>query len=40
MTMDDIVQGTTLRTEPASRGSTDGDPIQKIGIVGAGQMTE
>src|SRR5215510_263010 len=38
MTMDDIVPGTTLRADPASRGDSDGDPIQKVGIVGAGQM--
>jgi 3-hydroxybutyryl-CoA dehydrogenase len=38
MTMDDIVQGTALRADPASRGDSDGDPIHKIGIVGAGQM--
>jgi 3-hydroxybutyryl-CoA dehydrogenase len=38
MTMDDIVQGTGLRADPASRGDSDGDPINRIGIVGAGQM--
>jgi 3-hydroxybutyryl-CoA dehydrogenase len=38
MTMDDIVQGTGLRVDPASRGDSDGDPINQIGIVGAGQM--
>jgi 3-hydroxybutyryl-CoA dehydrogenase len=38
MTMDDIVPGSTLRADPASRGDSDGDPIHKIGIVGAGQM--
>jgi 3-hydroxybutyryl-CoA dehydrogenase len=38
MTMDDIVQGTALRADPASRGDSDGDPIHKIGIIGAGQM--
>jgi 3-hydroxybutyryl-CoA dehydrogenase len=38
MTMDDIVQGAALRADPASRGDSDGDPIHKIGIVGAGQM--
>src|SRR4029453_16743678 len=38
MTMDDIVPGTTLRADPASRGDSDGDPIHKIGIIGAGQM--
>jgi 3-hydroxybutyryl-CoA dehydrogenase len=38
MTMDDIVQGTGLRADPASRGDSDGDPISRIGIVGAGQM--
>ncbi len=36
--MDDIVQGTGLRADPASRGDSDGDPISRIGIVGAGQM--
>ena len=36
--MDDIVPGTTLRADPASRGDSDGDPIHKIGIIGAGQM--
>jgi 3-hydroxybutyryl-CoA dehydrogenase len=36
--MDDIVQGTGLRADPASRGDSDGDPINRIGIVGAGQM--
>ncbi|MET0348033.1 MAG: 3-hydroxybutyryl-CoA dehydrogenase [Methyloceanibacter sp.] len=38
MTMDDIVPGSTLRADPASRGDSDGDPIHKIGIIGAGQM--
>ena len=36
--MDDIVQGRALRADPASRGDSDGDPIHKIGIIGAGQM--
>ena len=36
--MDDIVQGAALRADPASQGDSDGDPIHKIGIVGAGQM--
>ena len=36
--MDDIVPGSTLRADPASRGDSDGDPIHKIGIIGAGQM--
>ncbi len=36
--MDDIVQGTALRADPASRGDSDGDPIHNVGIVGAGQM--
>jgi 3-hydroxybutyryl-CoA dehydrogenase len=36
--MDDIVPGSTLRADPASQGDSDGDPIHKIGIVGAGQM--
>jgi 3-hydroxybutyryl-CoA dehydrogenase len=38
MTMDDIVPGSTLRADPGSRGDSDGDPIHKIGIIGAGQM--
>src|SRR5215510_8835688 len=38
MTMDDIVPGTTLRTDPASRGDSAGDPIHKLGIIGARQM--
>jgi 3-hydroxybutyryl-CoA dehydrogenase len=38
MTMDDIVPSSTLRADPASRGDSDGDPIHKIGIIGAGQM--
>jgi 3-hydroxybutyryl-CoA dehydrogenase len=38
MTMDDIVRGAALRADPASQGDSDGDPIHKIGIVGAGQM--
>ena len=36
--MDDIVQGAALRADPASQGDSDGDPIHKIGIIGAGQM--
>ena len=36
--MDDIAPGSTLRADPASRGDSDGDPIHKIGIIGAGQM--
>ncbi|MGD9503186.1 MAG: 3-hydroxybutyryl-CoA dehydrogenase [Methyloceanibacter sp.] len=36
--MDDIVQGSALRADPAARGDSDGDPIHKIGIIGAGQM--
>ena len=36
--MDDIVRGAALRADPASQGDSDGDPIHKIGIVGAGQM--
>jgi 3-hydroxybutyryl-CoA dehydrogenase len=38
MTMDDIVQGAGLRADPSARGDSDGDPIHKIGIIGAGQM--
>jgi len=36
--MDDIVQGVALRADPSSQGDSDGDPIRKIGIIGAGQM--
>ena len=36
--MDDIVQGAALRADPSAQGDSDGDPIQKVGIVGAGQM--
>jgi len=36
--MDDIVQGSALRADPASRGDSDVGPINKVGIVGAGQM--
>jgi len=36
--MDDIAQGSALRADPASRGDSDGDSINKVGIVGAGQM--
>src|SRR5215510_10657636 len=38
MTLDDIVPGTALSADPASRGDSHGDPIHKIGIIGAGQM--
>jgi 3-hydroxybutyryl-CoA dehydrogenase len=38
MVMDDIVQGAALRADPSAQGDSDGDPIQKVGIVGAGQM--
>jgi 3-hydroxybutyryl-CoA dehydrogenase len=38
MTMDDIVQGAALRIDPSAQGDSDGDPIHKIGIIGAGQM--
>jgi 3-hydroxybutyryl-CoA dehydrogenase len=38
MTMDDIVQGSSLRANPAAKGEKDMVPISKIGIIGAGQM--
>jgi 3-hydroxybutyryl-CoA dehydrogenase len=38
MTMDDIVQGSGLRADPSAQGDLDMKPINKIGIVGAGQM--
>jgi 3-hydroxybutyryl-CoA dehydrogenase len=38
MTMDDIVQGASLRAEEAAQGDFDMNPISKVGIVGAGQM--
>jgi 3-hydroxybutyryl-CoA dehydrogenase len=38
MTMDDIVQGAGLRAEQAAQGDRDMAPINKIGIIGAGQM--
>ena len=36
--MDDIVQGSGLRADPAAKGEFDMAPISKIGIIGAGQM--
>ena len=36
--MDDIVQGSGLRADPSAQGDLDMKPINKIGIVGAGQM--
>ena len=36
--MDDIVQGVSLRVEEAAQGDFDMNPINRIGIVGAGQM--
>ena len=36
--MDDIVQGSSLRADPAAKGEFDMAPISKIGIIGAGQM--
>ena len=36
--MDDIVQGSALRADPALRSASGADPIHKVGIVGAGQM--
>jgi 3-hydroxybutyryl-CoA dehydrogenase len=38
MTMDDIVQGSGLRADPYAQGDLDMKPINKIGIIGAGQM--
>jgi 3-hydroxybutyryl-CoA dehydrogenase len=38
MIMDDIVQGAGLRADPAGQGDSAMDPINKIGIIGAGQM--
>jgi 3-hydroxybutyryl-CoA dehydrogenase len=38
MTMDDIVQGSGLRADPSEQRDLDMKPINKIGIVGAGQM--
>jgi 3-hydroxybutyryl-CoA dehydrogenase len=38
MIMDDIVQGAGLRAAPAGQGDSDMHPINKIGIIGAGQM--
>src|SRR4051812_20100194 len=38
MTMDDIVQGSGLRADPAAKGDSEMAPISKIGIIGAGQM--
>ena len=36
--MDDIVQGSGLRADPSAQGDLDMQPINKIGIIGAGQM--
>jgi len=36
--MDDIAQGSGLQAEEATQGDYDMAPIQKIGIIGAGQM--
>ena len=36
--MDDIVQGSGLRADPAAKGDSEMAPISKIGIIGAGQM--
>src|SRR5512143_3920576 len=36
MTMDDIVQGATILTDPQRESKV--EPIRKIGIIGAGQM--
>ncbi len=36
--MDDMVQGVALRADPDAQGDSDGDPIHRVGIIGAGQM--
>jgi 3-hydroxybutyryl-CoA dehydrogenase len=36
--MDDIVQGSDLRADPASKQELEVEPIRKVGIVGGGQM--
>jgi 3-hydroxybutyryl-CoA dehydrogenase len=36
--MDDIVEGSKLRAEPKSEQERKVEPIQKVGVVGAGQM--
>jgi len=36
--MDDIVQGSDLRADPASKQEPDVEAIHKVGVVGAGQM--
>src|SRR6476660_7722599 len=36
--MDDIVQGTAILADPSAQGDPEANPIQKIGIIGAGQM--
>src|SRR3972149_6237590 len=38
MTMDDIVQGAAILTDPASQRDREVAPIRKVGIIGAGQM--
>jgi 3-hydroxybutyryl-CoA dehydrogenase len=38
MTMDDIVQGATILTDPKAQQESEVEPIRKVGIVGAGQM--
>ena len=36
--MDDIVQGSSLRPDPAAKAESEKAPIRNIGIIGAGQM--
>src|SRR5512147_1267391 len=38
MTMDDIVQGATILTDPKAQRESKVEPIRKVGIIGAGQM--
>jgi 3-hydroxybutyryl-CoA dehydrogenase len=38
MTMDDIVHGATILTDPKAQREPEVEPIRKVGIVGAGQM--
>src|SRR5581483_2610835 len=38
MTMDDIVHGATILTDPKAQREPEVEPIRKVGIIGAGQM--
>jgi 3-hydroxybutyryl-CoA dehydrogenase len=38
MTMDDMVQGAAIVTDPRAHPETEMDPIRKVGVIGAGQM--